>query len=44
MQKKGKQYIKSPEIYKRLAKEVDIEKAVKKSETFKSFIELLQSS
>jgi hypothetical protein len=42
MQKKGRYYIKSPEIYRQLAKEVDFEKAVKKSETFKKFIEVLQ--
>jgi hypothetical protein len=42
IQKAGRHFIKSPEFYKRLAKEVDIEKAVKKSETFKRFIELLQ--
>jgi hypothetical protein len=42
MQKKGKQYIKSPEIYKRLAKEeIDIKKAAAKSEAFKNFIEIL---
>jgi hypothetical protein len=44
IQKTGRHFIKSAEVYKRLAKEVDIEKAVKKSETFKSFIELLQSA
>ncbi len=42
MQKRGKQYIKSPEIYKRLAKEeVDIKKAIEKSETFKNFVEII---
>jgi len=42
MQKKGKHYVKSPEIYKRLAKEVDIKEAIAKSETFKNFIEILE--
>ena len=42
IQKAGRHFIKSPEVYKQLAKEVDIEKAIKKSETFKRFIELLQ--
>jgi hypothetical protein len=42
MQRRSKQYIKSPEIYKRLAKEeLDIEKATAKSKTFKDFIEFL---
>lgn len=42
MQKRGKHYIKSSEVYKRLAKEeVDIKKASVKSETFKDFVELL---
>lgn len=42
MQKKGRHYIKSPEVYKRLAKEeVDIKKATLKSEAFKKFVEIL---
>jgi len=44
MQKMGRYFIKSLEVYKRLAKEVDLEKAVKKSETFKSFIEILRTA
>jgi hypothetical protein len=42
MQKTGKHYIKSPEVYKQLAKEVNLKKAAKKSETFKKFIEILR--
>ncbi|MEM4700634.1 MAG: hypothetical protein QXZ51_00645 [Candidatus Bathyarchaeia archaeon] len=42
MQKRGRHYIKSPEVYKRLAKEeVDIKKATLKSEAFKKFVEIL---
>jgi len=43
MQEMSRHFIKSPEVYKRLAKEVDLEKAVKKSETFKKFTEILGS-
>jgi len=42
MQRRNKQCIKSPELYKQLAKEeVGIEKAAAKSKTFKDFIEFL---
>jgi len=41
MQREGKPYIKSPESYKRIADEIDIEKAKKTSKTFKDFIDFL---
>jgi len=41
MQRRGKYYVKSPEVYKRLAKEIDIEKAMSLSKTFKDFIDFL---
>jgi hypothetical protein len=42
MQKRGRPFIKSPEVYKRLAKEeVDIKKASAKSGTFKDFLEII---
>jgi len=41
MQREGKHYIKSPEIYTRIADEIDIEKAKKASKTFKDFIDFL---
>lgn len=42
MRERNRHYVKSPEVYKRLAKEeVDIKKATLKSETFKEFINVL---
>ena len=41
MWRRGRQYVKSPEVYKRLAKEIDIEKALSLSRTFKDFVDLL---
>lgn len=42
MQKRGKHFMKSPEVYKQIAKEeMDIEKAKAKSKTFKEFINSL---
>ncbi|MEM2164069.1 MAG: hypothetical protein QXR62_06610 [Candidatus Bathyarchaeia archaeon] len=43
MQRRGRHYIKSPEVYRQLAREVDIEKAASKSETFRRFIETLEA-
>ncbi|MEM2441943.1 MAG: hypothetical protein QXX99_06195 [Candidatus Bathyarchaeia archaeon] len=43
MQRKGRHYTKSPEVYRQLAREVDIEKAASKSETFRRFIEALKA-
>ncbi|MEM1936533.1 MAG: hypothetical protein QXD14_07440 [Sulfolobales archaeon] len=43
MQRRGRYYIKSPEVYRQLAREIDIEKAASKSETFRRFIETLKA-
>jgi len=42
MQKEGKYYVKSPEVYKRLAQEVDVEHARAKSKTFEDFLRHLK--
>jgi len=43
MQKKGRCYIKSVETLRKLAKEIDIKKAIEKSESFKKFIKALST-
>ena len=43
MQRRGRHYIKSPEVYRQLAREIDIEKAASKSGTFRRFIEILEA-
>ena len=44
MQKRGKCFIKSLEVYKRLAKEgIDLNKALTKSASFKEFLDALQT-
>ncbi|MEM0488814.1 MAG: hypothetical protein QW707_06400 [Candidatus Bathyarchaeia archaeon] len=43
MLRRGKHYIKSPEVYRQLAREIDVEKATSKSETFRRFIETLKA-
>jgi len=42
MRKEGKYYLKSPEVYKRLAQEVDVERARAKSKTFEDFLKHLK--
>jgi len=42
MQREGKYYVKSPEVYKRLAQEVDVERARAKSKTFEDFLRHLK--
>ena len=42
MRKEGKYYVKSPEVYKRLAQEVDVERARAKSKTFEDFLKHLK--
>lgn len=41
MWRRGRQYVKSPAFYERLAKEIDIEKALSLSRAFKDFVDLL---
>lgn len=43
MWRKGKYYIKNSEVYKRLAKEeIDVEKALAKSPSFREFLKVLK--